>query len=187
MNVILLGPPGSGKGTQGALLSERAGLPRISTGDLLREAVAAGTRLGAQAQGYMDRGLLVPDEIILGLIADVLSSPEAAGGVLMDGFPRTVPQAEAVDRLLGERDEQIDHVLLIEVPEHELERRLLGRARLQGRCDDTPETIHERLRVYEEQTAPLIEYYRRRGVLVAIPGVGSIEDIAQFIAKALDL
>ena len=105
----------------------------------------------------------------------------------MDGFPRTVPQAEAVDRLLGERGRQIDRVLLIEVPEHELERRLLGRARVQGRCDDTPETIHERLRVYEEQTAPLVEYYRRRGVLVDIPGVGSIEDIAQFIAKALDL
>jgi adenylate kinase len=187
MNILLLGPPGSGKGTQGALLAERANVPRVSTGDLLRDAVAAGTPLGLQARGYMDRGLLVPDDVILGLIADVLRSPEAANGVLMDGFPRTVPQAEAVDRLLTEQGRRIDHVLLIDVPEDELERRMLGRARAQGRSDDTPETIRERFRVYVEQTAPLVDYYRERGVVVDVPGVGSIDDIARRIARTLGL
>jgi adenylate kinase len=187
LNIILLGPPGSGKGTQGALLAERAGLPRISTGDLLRRAVAEGTPVGEQAKGYMDRGLLVPDEVILGLIAEVLRSPEAARGILMDGFPRTVPQAEAVDRLVAERGGRIDHVLLIDVPVDELERRVLGRARQQGRSDDTVETIRHRLCVYEEQTAPLVEYYRQRGVVVDVRGVGSIADIARHIAEALDL
>ncbi len=187
MNLILLGPPGSGKGTQGALLARRAGVPRVSTGDLLRAAVAAGTPLGRQVQGYMDRGLLVPDEVIIGLLAGVLRSPEATGGMLMDGFPRTVPQAEAVDRLLAERGQRIDHVLLIEVPEDELVRRMLGRARAQGRSDDTPETIRQRLRVYEEQTAPLVAYYRARGVVANIPGLGSIDDIARIVAEALGL
>ena len=187
MNLIFLGPPGSGKGTQGALLARRAGVPRVSTGDLLRAAVAGGTPLGRQVQGYMDQGLLVPDEVIIGLIAGVLRSPEATGGMLMDGFPRTVPQAEAVDRLLAERGQRIDRVLLIEVPEDELVRRMLGRARAQGRSDDTPETIRQRLRVYEEQTAPLVAYYRARGVVVSIPGLGSIDDIARIVAEALGL
>jgi adenylate kinase len=187
MNVILLGPPGSGKGTQGALLAERAGVPRVSTGDLLRAAVAAGTPLGTQAKGYMDRGLLVPDDVILGLIGEVLHAPASARGVLMDGFPRTVPQAEAVDRLLAERGERIDYVLRIDVPEEELVRRMMGRARALGRSDDTPETIHQRLRVYEEQTAPLVAYYRDRGVVVDVPGVGSIDGIARSIGEALGL
>jgi adenylate kinase len=185
MNVILLGPPGSGKGTQGALLSERSGLPRVSTGDLLRSAAARGTSLGQQAKQYMDNGLLVPDEIILGLIEEVLASPEAARGIIMDGFPRTVAQAEAVDGLLAQRSEGVDRVLSIDVPEKELVRRLLGRARKEGRTDDTEETIQQRLAVYREQTEPLTSYYRDRSLLVDVPGTGSVEEIADRMEEAL--
>jgi len=185
MNIVLLGPPGSGKGTQGAILSERGGLPRVSTGDLLRAAVERGTELGTQAKQYMEQGLLVPDEIILGLIAEVLASPHAAGGVIMDGFPRTVAQAEAIDGLLAQRGVRVDRVLSIEVDEEELVRRLLGRAEQEGRTDDTLETIRQRIAVYWEQTAPLVSYYRERGVLVEVPGSGSVEDIAGRMQEAL--
>ena len=187
MNVILLGPPGSGKGTQGAILARRIGVPRISTGDLLRSAVERGTPLGRQARSYMDQGLLVPDEVIIGLIEEVLGSRETAVGVVMDGFPRTVTQAEAVDRALAARERAVDHVVNIVVPENELLRRMIGRAREQGRSDDTERTIRQRLTVYEEQTAPLVAYYRARGVVVSIPGLGSIDDIARIVAEALGL
>jgi adenylate kinase len=184
MNVILLGPPGSGKGTQGALLSECVGVPRVSTGDLLRSAVAGETTLGRQARGYMQKGLLVPDEIILGLIEEVLASPDAQRGIIMDGFPRTVAQAEAVDELLARRGEKVHRVLSLEVPEAELVRRLLGRARQEGRDDDTEETITQRLAVYREETEPLIAYYRERGVLAAVTGTGSVEEIADRMQEA---
>jgi adenylate kinase len=186
MNLIILGAPGSGKGTQGVLLAEHLGIPKISTGDLLRAAVAEGTPLGRQAQGYMEQGLLVPDAIIFGLIGEVLASPKAAGGIIMDGFPRTVAQAEAVDRLLAERDGGVDRVLLVDVPEEELVRRMLGRAAKEERADDTPETIQQRLAVYERQTAPLIAYYRERGLLTSVPGAGSIDEIQQRLVEALD-
>ncbi|NIN09904.1 MAG: adenylate kinase [Gemmatimonadales bacterium] len=185
MNVILLGPPGSGKGTQGALLSERVGLPRVSTGDLLRSAVERGTVLGQEAQHYMDQGLLVPDEVILGLIEEVLAWPEAAGGIVMDGFPRTVAQAEAVERLLADRGARVDYVISIDVPEEELVRRMLGRAKQEGRDDDTPETIRQRFVVYREQTAPLIAFYRERGMLTGVSGIGSIEEIAGRVQEAV--
>jgi adenylate kinase len=185
MNVVLLGPPGSGKGTQGALLSEGTKLPRVSTGDVLRSAVDRGTPLGLEAKGYMDRGLLVPDDVILGLIEEVLALPEAADGVIMDGFPRTVAQAEAIGKLLGARGSEVDRVLSIEVPEEELVRRMLGRAAREGRSDDTPDAIQQRLEVYREQTEPLISYYRERGVLVEVDGIGTVESIAARVREAL--
>jgi adenylate kinase len=185
MNIILLGPPGSGKGTQGARLSDRLDIPRVSTGDLLRSAVERGTPLGQQARSYMDQGLLVPDEIIVGLIEEVLASPEAESGILMDGFPRTIPQAEAVDRALEARGATVDCVLNIDVPEDELVRRMMGRAREQGRADDTPETIRKRFQVYVEQTAPLVQYYEERGVVRNVEGIGSIDEIAQRVTTVL--
>ncbi len=133
----------------------------------------------------MDRGALVPDEVILGLIEEVLAHPEAKHGIIMDGFPRTVPQAEAVDRLLGRRDARIDQVLYFSVPEEELVRRLTGRAEQEDRSDDTPEAIERRLRVYREQTEPVARYYRERGLLTEIDGTGSIEDIAQRVERAV--
>lgn len=185
MNIILLGPPGSGKGTQGALLSEHTGLPRVSTGQLLRDAVERDTPLGREAKQYMDQGLLVPDTVILGLIEEVLASPEAGGGIIMDGFPRTVAQAEAVERLLAERQTAVDRVLSIEVPEDELVHRMMGRAKREGRDDDTPETIRQRFAVYAEQTAPLIAFYTERGLLTDVSGMGSIEEIAGRVREAV--
>jgi len=181
----MLGPPGSGKGTQGALLSEGAKLPRVSTGDVLRNAVESGTPLGLEAKGYMDRGLLVPDEVIVALIEEVLALPEAEGGVIMDGFPRTVAQAETIGELLDTRGSAVDRVLSIEVPEEELVRRMLGRATEEGRSDDTPEAIQRRLEVYREQTEPLVSYYRERGVLVDVDGTGTVEEIARRVQEAL--
>jgi adenylate kinase len=185
MNVILLGPPGCGKGTQGALLARRLVAPRVSTGDLLRAAVKAGTPLGRQAQGYMDQGLLVPDEVILGLIEEVLASPEASRGIIMDGFPRTIRQADAVERLLAGRGTQVDRAVDLLVADEELVRRMTGRAAQEGRADDTPEAFRQRLAVYREQTAPLIAYYRQRGKLMEVPGTGSIEEIAARVATAV--
>jgi adenylate kinase len=185
MYVILLGPPGAGKGTQGAILAERTGLPKIATGDLLRAAVKDGNLLGLKAKRFMDKGLLVPDDVIIGLIAGVLESGEARNGVIMDGFPRTVAQAEAVDRLLGDRNATVDHVLNFEVPRDELVRRLRGRAGTEGRSDDTPEAIQRRLEVYRKETEPLIAFYRDRGVLTVIQGTGSIETIATRVQEAV--
>jgi adenylate kinase len=185
VNLILLGAPGSGKGTQGALLSTRLGIPKIATGDLLRAAVRDGTPLGLRAKQYMEQGLLVPDEIIMGLIEEVVTSPAARDGVIMDGFPRTIPQATAVDRLLAASRRRVDRVLLIDVPEEELVRRMLGRAALEGRSDDTPETIRKRLAVFREQTEPLIAHYRAQGVMTAIPGTGTVEEIADRVAGSL--
>jgi len=185
MNVILLGAPGAGKGTQGIRLSERLNIPKVATGDLLRAAVRDKTSLGTQASTYMDAGLLVPDEIILGLIREVLESPAAATGLIMDGFPRTVAQAEAVDRLLQERGTGVDHVLTFEVPEQQLVERLLGRATTEKRSDDTHEAIKQRLAVYREQTAPLLAFYGQRGLLREIDGVGDIEAIANRVMAAI--
>lgn len=179
MNLILLGAPGAGKGTQGKRLAERLSVPTIATGDLLRAAVRNATPLGLQAKEYMDRGALVPDGIILGLIEEVLASAEAAGGVIMDGFPRTTAQADAVERLLARRGAAIDQVLNFRVPEAELTKRLLGRAAQEGRSDDTPETIGRRLAVYREQTKPLVAYYRERGLLKDVDATGTVEAITE--------
>jgi adenylate kinase len=185
LNLILLGAPGSGKGTQGVLLTRRLGIPKVATGDLLRDAMKNGTPLGRRAKEYYDQGLLVPDEVILGLIEDVLQAPAARGGIIMDGFPRTQAQAEAVDRLLHDRARQVDRVLLIDVPEDELVKRMAGRAAQEGRSDDTPEAFRRRLGVYREQTAPLIAYYRERGLVTVIPGLGTVDEIAERIKGAL--
>ena len=185
MNIILLGPPGCGKGTQGALLTERTRRPRYATGDLLRAAVKKGNALGKKAKGFMDKGLLGPDDIILSLIEEVLGSPGAKDGIIMDGFPRTVPQAEAVGKLLAARKAKVDHVLNFDVPDDELVRRMQGRAKAEGRADDTPEAFAQRLKVYRKETAPLIDYYRKLGVLTPIAAVGAIEEIAQRVGAAL--
>lgn len=185
MNVILLGPPGAGKGTQGKILADRLGVPKVATGDLLRAAVTNGTPLGRQAQDYMDQGLLVPDEIIMGLIEEVLKAPEAEQGIVMDGFPRTTVQAEAVDMLLRDRGGRVDRVLNFVVPDDELVNRLRGRAADEGRTDDTPETIRKRLAVYREQTEPLVVYYRDRGLLTEVEAAGTIEDIAERVQEAI--
>jgi adenylate kinase len=185
MYVMILGAPGSGKGTQGKLLAGHLGIPQVSTGDLLRAAVKAGTPLGKEAKGYMDQGLLVPDAVILGLIREILGSETAKHGVLMDGFPRTVAQAEAVDRLLAEHGHRVDHVAVLDVDEPELVQRLLGRAAKEGRSDDNLQSIRQRLKVYHDQTAPLIAYYDRQGVVRRVPGMGDVDAIQTRLRKAV--
>ena len=185
MNLILLGPPGAGKGTQGHRLSERYGIPEISTGDILRAAVHKGTPLGQEAKSYMDRGALVPDEVMIGIIRERLAQEDTERGFILDGFPRTVAQAEALTQLSEEQQRPIEHVISIEVPQGELLQRLAGRRQLEGRHDDTDEAIRHRLEVYERETAPLIDYYRRQGLLRCIAGVGTIDGIFQRITLVL--
>ncbi len=185
MNLILLGPPGAGKGTQGHRLSERYNIPEISTGDILRSAVRKGTPLGREAKSYMDRGALVPDEVMIGIIRERLAQDDTERGFILDGFPRTVAQAEALSRLSEEQQRPIEHVISIEVPQEELLQRLAGRRQLEGRQDDTDEAIRHRLEVYERETAPLIDYYRRQGLLRCIVGVGTIDEIFQRITVVL--
>ena len=185
MHLMILGAPGSGKGTQGKLIAEHLGIAEISTGELLRAAVKQGTPLGREAKGYMDQGLLVPDQVILGLIREILDSPAGERGVLMDGFPRTVPQAESVDRFLAERKERVDLVILLEVDEKELVQRLLARAAKEGRSDDNLESIQQRLKVFHDQTAPLVAYYEKQGVVRRIPGMGSVDDIQARVRQAV--
>lgn len=185
MNVILLGPPGSGKGTQGMILARRIGIPRIATGELLSDAVQRDTELGRQAKHYMDQGSMVPDEIIMRLVREQLESPAAAGGIILDGFPRTIRQAEAVDRLLAAHGQGARMVLLFDVPEDELVRRLLTRASATPRSDETPETIRRRLDVYRRSTAPLVGYYRELGVLTIVPGTGTVEEIAETVKRVI--
>ena len=175
---MILGAPGSGKGTQGKLLAEHLGIPQVSTGELLRAAVKQQTPLGLKAKGYMDAGSLVPDEVIFGLIQEILDSPPAARGVLMDGFPRTVPQAEAVDTMLKAKQATVDRVMVLDVDEKQLVERLLARAAKEGRSDDNLESIRQRLKVYHQQTAPLIAFYEKRGVVKKVRGSGSVEEIA---------
>ncbi len=185
MNIILLGAPGSGKGTQGEILSSNLGVPRIATGDVLRAAVAAGTRLGEKARRFMDRGELVPDDVILGLIKEKLASPEAAKGVIMDGFPRNPAQAMAVDGFLSSRGARVDQVVSFDVSNGELVLRAIGRASTEGRSDDTPDTIRKRLEVYREQTQPLIEHYQKRDIVSIIDGTGTIDEVAKRVEDAV--
>jgi adenylate kinase len=182
--LMILGAPGSGKGTQGKLLADHLRIPQVSTGELLRAAVKQGTSLGREAKGYMDQGLLVPDQVILGLIREILDSKEAVRGVLMDGFPRTVPQAAAVDQILKDRKARVDLVLLLDVAEDELVKRLLGRAAKEGRSDDNLESIKQRLKVYHAQTAPLVAYYEKQGVVRRVAGMGSVDDIQASVREA---
>jgi adenylate kinase len=183
--ILLLGAPGSGKGTQGQLLSQRLQIPKIATGDILRAAMKADTALGRQAKQYYDAGKLVPDQLVLELIKRELAKPEAQDGAIFDGFPRTAAQAELVDKTLGQRGQRLNHVLLLDVPEEELVRRLHARAVQEGRADDTPDAIRTRLVVYQQDTAPLIAYYGQRGNVHRVPGVGTVEEIAQEIKRVV--
>jgi len=183
VRVVFLGPPGSGKGTQAKLVSLRLGVPSFSTGDMLRAAVQAGTPLGLKARAVMEAGELVPDDVVLGLIRERFQTPEARNGFLLDGFPRTLAQAASLEALLAESGRQLDAVVNLEVPEEVLVARLTNRG--EGRADDRPETIRERLRVYREKTEPLVDFYRGRGLLVTVDGVGDIAEVAGRIGRAL--
>jgi len=183
MNIILFGAPGAGKGTQATRLVEQRGLVQLSTGEMLRAAIAAGTELGLQAKAIMDRGDLVSDDIILGMIAERMDSPDCANGVILDGFPRTVAQAEGLDAMLEQRGLALDHVIEISVDEDALFARIENRAPETGgsRADDNAETLRKRLAVYHENTAPLLPYYDGKGLLKTVDGMNSIDEVGQAI------
>jgi adenylate kinase len=213
MRVILLGPPGAGKGTQARQVAARWGVPQIATGDMLREAVAAGTPLGRTAKQHMDAGELVPDRVIIGLVAERLSDADTGPGFVLDGFPRTVAQAEALGGLLAERGLKLDRVVLFRIAESELVTRLTGRrvcrqcgrnyhatfsppgvpdrcdacgGELYQRSDDEEETVRRRLAVYERDTRPLVEYYRQRGLLEEISGAGAVTEVFEAVLRATE-
>lgn len=206
VDIVLLGPPGVGKGTQARMLGEWLGIPTVSTGDLFREAIAQGTELGNLAQEYVERGAYVPDEITVSMVRERLREEDCAGGVILDGFPRTIAQAEALGAMLSDMGRELCLVALIEAPTEVLVARLTGRwmcpncgavyhekhnpEKVKGRCDlcggrlarrddDSPEVQKRRIIVYQEQTQPLVEYYRQRGLLVQVDGTGSPEDVQQ--------
>lgn len=212
MDFILLGPPGAGKGTQAKLMIDKWNIPQVSTGDILRAAVREGTPLGVEAKGFMDSGELVPDRVVIGIIAERLKEEDAKAGFILDGFPRTIPQAEALQEILDELDRVIDHVISIEVADEELVTRLTGRRMCKGcgesfhvvfnpsskegicdRCngelyqrdDDKEVTIRQRLAVYSEQTQPLITFYEKQGKLRRIEGTGSIANIFSRVLTAV--
>ena len=212
MNIILLGPPGSGKGTQAKLIEERCGIPQISTGDMLRKAVEDKTELGIRAKNYMDSGALVPDELVIMITEERLKAEDCRDGFILDGFPRTVPQAEALDEVLNKMNKKIDNALNIEVKEDDIIRRMSGRRICKGcgasyhiifnppneenicdlcgkelyqRDDDKEETVRNRLKVYKDQTEPLVNYYREMDVLRSIDGGRKIEEISQIIEEIL--
>jgi adenylate kinase len=215
MNIVLLGPPGAGKGTQGERIANHFGVPKLATGDVLRAAVREGTEQGRKAKGYMERGDLVPDEVILGIMKEALGKPEAANGVVLDGVVRTVPQAEGLERVLGELGRRVDVVLMFDVDEEELVRRLSGRTvcekcqtpytglepgtrcekcggTLVRRKDDEPEAVRNRMRAYREQTAPVIAWYKHRSSgdgrsprFVEIDAVGDVNEITARVLREL--
>ena len=214
MRLVLLGPPGAGKGTQGRRLAAGRGWALISTGEMLREAAARGTALGLEARRQMDAGLLVADEVMIGVVRERTAQPDACGGFVLDGFPRTVPQAEALDALMAERSQRLDAVVCLAAPEEELVARLTGRLEcpvcqrayhrvnapprdgvhcddhvtvaLLQRADDTEATVRRRLEVYRRQTAPLQDWYGRDGRLIEVLGVGSVDEVQDRMRQALD-
>jgi adenylate kinase len=212
LNLVLLGPPGSGKGTQGERLQEDFRLPYYATGDILRAAVREGTELGTEAKGYMDRGDLVPDEVMVGIIAERVASDEAGDGFVLDGFPRTIPQADALDSKLGELGRELTAVILVDVPDEEVIRRLSGRrvcvkeghifhmefdppknedvcdidgSRLEIRDDDKPEVVRNRLETYHDKTEPLVAYYEERSVLRRVDGRPAPDEVSDRIRAML--
>ena len=185
MRIVLLGAPGSGKGTQAEMLKTELKIPHISTGDLLRAAVKAGTPLGLKAKAVMDAGQLVSDDIVLGMLEERLAQPDARAGFILDGYPRNLTQCEALQQLLERLQQPVDVALQLVVPGELIVERLAGRAAEQGRKDDTPETVRERLRVYAEQTAPVAGYYEQQGRLTVLDGVGELREVYQRILSAL--
>src|SRR4051812_13912063 len=186
MNLILFGPPAAGKGTQAKRLVETRSMVQLSTGDMLRAAVASGSELGKQVEGILARGDLVSDEIVIRLIESRLPEAEASGGAIFDGFPRTLAQAEALDIMLKGRGRQIDQVIRLKVDDEALMQRIAGRFAESGRPDDNPESFKVRLAAYNTQTAPLLPYYENQGKVVEVDGMGSMEAVAQAIDGALD-
>ena len=184
MRIVFLGPPGSGKGTQAKLLAEKLEIPTISTGEILRAAVRDGTPLGLKAKAVMESGELVSDGLMVDLIRERLAAPDARRGFILDGFPRTIEQAGALDRLLKGNETALSSVINLLVPETVLIDRLQGRSGLESRADDRRETVLERLRVYREKTEPLIEHYRRQGLLADVDGLGEVPEIADRIRRA---
>lgn len=185
-NLILFGPPGSGKGTQSANIVTKYQLMHISTGDLLREEVSNRTTLGVEAQRYMDQGMLVPDEVVIGMISSKIDGHPNARGFIFDGFPRTKAQAEALDKLLQFKGTEIHQVLAMEVPEEELLKRLVSRGKMSGRSDDNEEVIGKRIKEYYAKTEAVAVHYDELGKLERIKGIGSIEDIFQSLSKSIE-
>lgn len=184
--LLLIGPPGAGKGTQAALLSQHFGIPAISTGDIFRYNVKNQTPLGVEAKGFMDRGEYVPDSLTNALVRDRLSHDDALGGFLLDGYPRTIDQVHELDSILSDGGKRLDVVVQLTADTDELVRRLAHRASVEGRADDTPEVIRRRLEVYDSQTAPLIDVYAARGLVAMIDGLGEISDVTARIVEALE-
>ncbi len=188
MNLVLFGPPGAGKGTQAKILTEKRGLPQLSTGDMLRAAVAAGSPLGLRVKEVLAKGELVSDELVIDIIGQRYDQPDCAHGAVFDGFPRTIPQAEALDAMLAARGRKIDRVLELKVNDAVLLSRVEARIKAGGvlRSDDTPETLAHRLGVYYKNTAPLLDYYRDQGKLTTVDGMAPIEDVTAALDAALN-
>ena len=185
MDILLLGPPGAGKGTQGVLIAERFGVPKFATGDLLRDAVKRGTPIGLKVKATMEAGELVSDDLIMGVVRDELAKNGAKNGVIFDGVVRTIPQAQGVEKLLGEQNRKIDHVLFFEIPDQVILDRLARRRDIEGRADDDPKSVTTRLAAYRAQTAPVLDYYQKQGNVRMIDAVGSVDEIAQRVQKVL--
>lgn len=187
LNIVLFGPPGAGKGTQSQKLIEKYNLIHLSTGDLLRSEIAAGTKLGLEAKQLMDKGILVPDEVVIGMIETKVQQHRSAGGFIFDGFPRTVPQAQGLDKLLQDNDMEISCMLALKVDDEELTKRLLLRGQTSGRPDDqNEELIRKRIQEYNTKTTPVADYYAGQGKYYAIDGIGEVEDIFKQLCLQID-
>lgn len=185
MRIVLMGPPGAGKGTQAAVIATELNIPHISTGEIFRANVGQGTELGVEAKKYMDKGEYVPDSITNAMVADRLAQPDTGNGFLLDGYPRTLEQVGELDKILAELDTPLDTVVEITANTEEVIARLLNRAKLEGRADDTEEVIRRRMEVYAEQTEPLTAVYREKGLLVQVDGMGSVEEVSGRLLAAL--